>query len=62
MKAEPVLVRVSTAVIKQHDLKATWGRKIYFLLQLIVHYPGKSGQEVKAGTEADAVEECCLVA
>lgn len=40
--------RVSTAVIKQ--LKAAQGGEGYFLLQLLVHHPGKSGQEIKAGT------------
>ena len=32
-----------------------------FTLQLTVQHEGKSGQELQAGTEAEVMEECCLL-
>lgn len=30
--------------------QATCGRKVYFILEFIIHHPRKSGKELKAGT------------
>jgi hypothetical protein len=57
-------------VRKQHDLKVSWGGKGLFGLhfQIIVHHWRKSGQELKqgwnlkAGTDAEAMERRCLLA
>ena len=41
---------------------------VNFILQLIVHHPGKSREELKrgkkleAGTDVEVMEECCLFA
>lgn len=40
--------------------KATWGRKGSF--HLTAHNRGKAGQELKAGPEAEAMEEGCFLA
>ena len=66
----PALVRVTMAAKKQHDQKAKWGGKGLFNLYFLIatHYQKKSGQELKqgrnleAGTDAEAVEECCFLA
>lgn len=47
------------AVIKC-GLKSAWKKRIYFSLQLTVHYEWKSGLELQVGTVAEAMEECCL--
>lgn len=41
--------------------KTTW-KRFYFILQLTVHHKEKSGQELKAGPKAAAVEECYWLA
>lgn len=33
-----------------------------FCFQVTGYHQGKAGLELKAGTEADAMEECCLLA
>lgn len=33
----------------------TKSKRVYFILQLIIHHPGKLKQELKAGTETEAV-------
>jgi hypothetical protein len=43
-----ILIRVSVAVLKHHDQKSLRKERLYFILQLIFHHPGKSGQELKA--------------
>lgn len=61
---QSVLVRVSTAVTKHQDQKASWGRKGLFGSPVIiaVHHWRKSGQELKQGTilesgdDAEALE------
>jgi hypothetical protein len=51
------LVRISIAVIKHHDQNQLRKEENYFfIIQLIVHYP-----EVKADTEVEAMEGCCLL-
>ena len=47
-----ILVRVSTAVMKHHDLKASWGRKALF--SLYFHYGEKPGQKLKQSRNLDA--------
>lgn len=39
-----------------------WPKATYFSSQFVVHYPGKSGQEPKAGTDSKSVEEYFLLA
>lgn len=51
-------------VVKNIMIKSNLGRKQFFILQLNVHH---KGQEFKirnqeAGTQAQAVEECCILA
>jgi hypothetical protein len=66
----PALVRVSIAAMKHHDQKASWGGKGLFSLHfhIAVRHQRKSGQELtqgrnlEAGADADALEECCLLA
>ena len=61
----PVLDRISIAVMKHHDQKASWGGKGLFdlLFHITVHHRRKSGQELKqgrileVGADAEAVEE-----
>lgn len=43
-----VLVKVLITEIKYHDQQQLGEEKVYFILYLVVHYPGKSGQELKA--------------
>lgn len=35
--------------------------RVSFILQLIVHHAGKSGQEIKAGTYEEVTEKCSLL-
>ena len=51
------LVRISVAVIKHHDQNQVGEERVYFLIQLVTYHPGISGQEFKAGTETEAMEE-----
>ena len=65
-----VLVRVSVAIMKYHDQKASWGRKglLGLHFHLIVHHQRKSGQELtqdrnlEAEADIKSMEECCLLA
>lgn len=42
------LVRVSISSTKHHDQKTSWGEGLFGLcIQVAVHYPKKSGQELK---------------
>ena len=43
-------LRVSVTVVKHHDQNQVGDERVYFILQLVVHHPGKSGQELKADT------------
>ena len=58
---------VSIAATKLHDQKASWGGKGLYL-HIAVQNQRKSGQELKqgrnleAGADAEATEECCLLA
>lgn len=56
---------LSTAVMKQVT-KTNSGRMVYSVLYLTVHHEGKSaeakGRNLEAGTEAEAMEECCRLA
>lgn len=46
----------------KHHAQAQLGEeKVYFHLQLIVHLEGKSGQELEAGIEEEAMEEHYLL-
>lgn len=45
---------------KTCDQKHLGEEKDYFSLQVIVHHQGTSGQELKRGTNAETVDECCL--
>jgi len=45
-----VLVGKPTVVIKHHDQKQLREEWVYFILLHMVHHPGESGQELKAGT------------
>lgn len=45
-----ILVRVSITVVKHHDQNQHEEERIYFILYLVVHHPGKSGKEFKVGT------------
>jgi hypothetical protein len=64
-----VLVKVSMALIKHHDQKASWGGKGLFSLHfhIAVHHQRKSGQELtrgrdlEAGADAEAMEAYWLV-
>jgi hypothetical protein len=63
-----VLVRVSVAIVKHHD-QAIWGEKGLFSRPFyITVHQRKSGQESKQcrdleeGADAEAMEECCLLA
>lgn len=48
---------------KPHDKKQLGGEeRLPFIVQFLVHHLGKPRQELKAGTEATAVAECCLLA
>jgi hypothetical protein len=66
----PALLRVSVAVMEHHDPKQLGKEGVLFLLysHITVYYPRKSGQELKqvknleAGADAEAMEECCLLA
>jgi hypothetical protein len=55
-----VLVRVTIAVMKHPKL----GRRGFIWLTLPYHHHSKSGQDrnLEAGSDAEAMEECCLVA
>lgn len=33
-----------------------WEERVYFILQLVAHHPGKAEWELKAGTDAEAME------
>jgi hypothetical protein len=65
-----VLVRVSIPAQNIKDWEAIWGGKGLFSLHfhIAVYHQRKSGQEVtlgrnlEAGADAEAVEECCLLA
>ena len=65
-----VLVRVSIAVAKCHDQKASWGRKGLFGLHfhIAVFHRRKSGQELKlggsleVGADVVAMEGCYSLA
>ena len=64
-----ILVRVSIAVMKHHDQKASWGWKGLFSLHfhIAVHHQGKSGQELtqdrnlEAGADAEAIGGVLLI-
>lgn len=43
-------IRVSVAVIKHDEQKQLGKERIYFILKLVVHYLGRSGQELKSKT------------
>lgn len=56
---------ISGAVIKHHGQIHFGEKSIYFTFhfQVTVCHRGRSGQELKqTGTDAEAVEECCLLA
>ena len=63
-------IRVSIAVMKHHDQKASWGGKGLSDLHFLItdYHQRKSGQEVKqgrnleVGADAEAMEGCCLLA
>lgn len=63
-KREGDLTRFSIAVVKHYGVKQLEKERVHFVLQLVVHSPGKSGQELIQGKslEAEAVKECCLLA
>lgn len=46
-----MIVKVFIAVMKHDKLKHLQEERIYFILQLIAHYPRKSGQKLEAGTK-----------
>ena len=52
--------RVSAVLRKHHDQKQLGEERVYFLLQLSGHIPPLT--EVRAGTQAEAVEECFVLA
>jgi hypothetical protein len=62
MSISMTVFRVQIAVIKYYDHTVLSERRIYLNLTIIVHYGRKSGQEVKAGTEAETTDECFLLA
>lgn len=45
------------AVIKHHDQKQLWGKMADFNLQIVVHHPDKSEQEVKLGTRRQELKQ-----
>lgn len=47
---------------KYRDQKQLREEQVYFYLQCTVHHPGKSVQELKAGTKAESTEELCSLA
>jgi hypothetical protein len=47
---DPVIAKVSTAVMKHHDQNPLGRRKCLFQLAGVVCHPGKSEQGLKAGT------------
>jgi hypothetical protein len=64
-----VLLRTSIAVIKHNDQKELWKERLYFGLLLSGHTPQlreigaeTQGRNLGAGTEAEAMEECCSLA
>ena len=64
-----ILVSVSTAAMKHHGQEASCKKKGLFDLHfyITIHHQRKPGQEPKqgrnleAGSDAEAVEECCLL-
>lgn len=51
-------LRVSSPMIKRYDPKPLRKESVYFFLQLVVCYPGKSGQELRAEVEAGFEAGC----
>ena len=41
---------LSIAMIRHHDQEQLEKQRVYFILQFVIHHPGKSGKEFKAGT------------
>lgn len=56
IKSTCVLVRFSIALIKRHNCRPLWEGRGYFILQLVVQHPRKSGQKFQAGTKVEAME------
>jgi hypothetical protein len=61
--------KVTLAVIKHHGQRKWVKGRIYFSSQLSGHTPllikvsiGTQGRNLEAGAEAEAMEECCLLA
>lgn len=40
-------LRSFIVVVKQYDKKQIEGEKTYFILQFVLHHPGKSGEELR---------------
>lgn len=56
------LVRVSITEIKDHNQCQLGEEKVYFILYFVVYPPEMSGQKLEAGTDAEDMEEHCLLA
>jgi hypothetical protein len=64
-----VLVRVTIAVVEQHDQKQLGEERVYLLtLPYTVHQSQDMNQDMnqvrnlKAGADVEAMEECCFLA
>jgi hypothetical protein len=49
-------------MLKIHDQNQLGEGRVSFILQVIVHHPGKLGQELEIRTVAESSEELCLMA
>jgi hypothetical protein len=49
-------------VIKHYDQKQLGEERVYFILSLQSTVEGSQGRNLEAGTEAEAMEECCFLA
>jgi hypothetical protein len=54
-----VFIRTSIVLIKRHDPKQLRKESLDFIFQP-VHHSGESGQEFRAGADAEAMEACSL--
>lgn len=58
------LVTVSMALIKHYESKQLGEKGVYFSLnvQITVYNEKRQGKNLKAGTDAEDMGECCLLA
>jgi hypothetical protein len=56
-------LRISVTVTKYHGQNQLCWKRVYFILQLVVHHLGKSEEkELSPGTETEVIEGNCLLA